>query len=96
MVMVAGMIFALLLGFVAGRVWEIRQQIIRAEDLSNRRCKAGTSVEAERAGELDLHDRHLMETLDREIRELVMTAALVRRHPTIAVHGLRPMPYCPR
>jgi len=96
MVMAVGMIAALALSFVAGRVWQIRQQLIQTEDLGDRRHKSDMSVETGGSGELDLLDHDLMETLDRDIRNFVIsTVSARRRHRTIAVRGLRSMPYNP-
>ena len=53
MVMVVAMIAALLLGFVAGRVWEIRQHIIR---VGNRRREADSGVVTEGPEEPESHD----------------------------------------
>jgi hypothetical protein len=96
MVMVVGMIAALALGFVAGRVWQIRQQLIQTEDLGDRRRKSDMSVETGGSEDLDLLDHEPMKTLDRDIRNLVIsTVPARRRHSTIAVRGLRSMPYSP-
>jgi hypothetical protein len=93
MVMVVGMIAALVLGFVTGRVWQIRQQLIKAEDLGDRRRKSDKSVQIEGSGELDLIDPDLMETLDRDIRNLVIsTVSARRRHrsPRASFYALPP------
>ena len=96
MVMLAGMIAALVLGFVAGRVWQIRQQFIQAEALGDRWHKSDMSVETGGSEEIDLVDHDLMETLDRDIRSLVISTVSARRgRPSIAVRGLRSMPYRP-
>lgn len=93
MATVVGIIAALLLGFLGGRVYEIRQQMICDKDLGNHRRSAETRVEIEGPGELDWRDRDLVETLDRDIRKLVTSVVSAQRHPTIEVRGLRPMPY---
>jgi hypothetical protein len=94
--MIVGMIAALVLGFAAGWVWQIRQQRIQAEELGDRRHKSDMSVETGGSGELDLLDHNLMETLDRDIRNLaISTVSARRRRPTIADRGLRSMPYSP-
>jgi hypothetical protein len=94
MVTVVEMIAALLLGLVVGRLWEIRKQIIRAEDIGNHRRKADSRPVAQGAERQQLDDRSLIETLDREIRDLVMAAVSNHeRRRNIAVRGLRPMPY---
>jgi len=95
MVMAVGMIAALVLGFVAGRVWQIRQRLIQAEDPGDRRHKSDKGVETGGSEELGLLDQDLMETLGRDIRNLVISTAAGRRHPTISVRGLRSMPYSP-
>jgi hypothetical protein len=96
MVTLLEVIAALLLGFLAGRVWEIRQQIIRDEHLNHAELKAEPSADTEGSKELELNDSYLMESLDHNIRALVMAAVSAQRHPTITVRGLRPMPYRPK
>ena len=44
MVLVVELAFMSLLGFVLGRVWEIRQQILRANLLGNRQRRADGPV----------------------------------------------------
>jgi hypothetical protein len=44
MVLVVELAFMSLLGFVLGRVWEIRQQILRANPLGNRQRRADGPV----------------------------------------------------
>lgn len=94
MLMLVELMATLLLGFVIGRVWEIRQQILRANPVGNRPRRVDGGIAAQGSEQLQVDDRRLLATLDRQMKDLI-TSAVGQRPNTVVREASRrgPIPH---
>jgi len=74
------LIAALLLGFVLGRIWEIRQRVMLAGRADEQRRRIGSSVVLQVSARPPKDENELVATFDREMKELVAAVAAKGRH----------------
>jgi len=74
------LIAALLLGFVFGRIWEIRQRVMLAGRADEQRRRVGSSVVFQVSERPPKDENELVATFDREMKELVAAVAAKGRH----------------
>lgn len=87
------LITTLMLGFVLGRIWEIRHQIVLAEPRSARRRPVEGSVKAQVSEQAQADNRRLLAALD-QISDVVSASASAQdRRSNVTVRGLRIAPY---
>jgi hypothetical protein len=87
------LIATLLLGFVLGRIWEIRHQIVLAEHRGTRQRPAGGSVMTQVPEQAQSDDRRLTAALE-QIRDVVTTITSAQEQsPQITIRRLGSTPY---
>lgn len=74
------LIAALLLGFVFGRIWQIRQQMMSAENADERPPRIGNGVAVQVSQQPAKDENELVAAFDREMKELVAAVAAKGRH----------------
>lgn len=74
------LVVVLLLGFVLGRIWQIRQQMMSAGHAAERppRVESGVAVQVSQQPPKD--ENELVAAFDREMKELVAAVAAKGRH----------------
>lgn len=80
MLLAAGLIAALLLGFVLGRIWEIRQRIMVTERADERPLGLESDVTVQIPEPQPRDESELVAAFDREMKELVRVIAAKGRN----------------
>ena len=96
MLLAAELIITLLLGFVLGRVWEIRRRIVVAEAVDELSRPVEIRAAAKVSQQLPRDDSNRLAALDREMQDLIRTVATQGRRPNTADRGtgrVGPAPY---
>ncbi|HEY1805165.1 MAG TPA: hypothetical protein VGG45_11895 [Terracidiphilus sp.] len=87
MLLAAELIIALLLGFVLGRVWEIRRRIVVAETIDKPSRPIEIRAAAKVSQQVPREDSKRLAALDREMQDLIRTVASQGRRPNTADRG---------
>ena len=74
-------LISLLLGFVLGRVWEIRKRILLAKPVDERSRPVEVRVATKFSDQPPRSDSERLAALDREMQDLIKTVAIRDRRP---------------
>lgn len=81
MTIAVGLVATLLIGFVLGRLWEIRQRIMRTEAVEEQPHRIVSSVVSKGSEQPPRDDSKLLAALDRELKGLLKAAAVQGQSP---------------
>lgn len=74
------LVAALLLGFVFGRIWQMRQHMMSAEQTGERPRRIESTIAAQIPQQPPKDENELVAAFDREMKELVAAVAAKGRH----------------